>query len=145
MNVATYRLLTLIHEFDQRLGWNDGGCRFPGCSARQAVDAHHIRHWADGGETSMDNLLLLRRHHHKLVHEGDYGLALDEPGEAVFRTPDGNAIATGLNTRFSGNAFALTAINCREGIGIDPRTLVPYWCEERMDDGIAVEGLVRRE
>ncbi len=33
----------------------DGGCRFPGCTCTRFVDAHHIRHWADGGETSMDD------------------------------------------------------------------------------------------
>ncbi|MCP4766517.1 MAG: DUF222 domain-containing protein, partial [Gammaproteobacteria bacterium] len=39
----------------------DAGCRFPGCSHRRFVDAHHIEHWADGGETSIDNLVLLCR------------------------------------------------------------------------------------
>ena len=38
----------------------DGNCRFPGCNHRR-VDAHHIRHWADGGDTSIDNLVLLCR------------------------------------------------------------------------------------
>ena len=32
----------------------DGGCRFPGCRAGRC-DAHHLKHWADGGETSLDN------------------------------------------------------------------------------------------
>jgi len=44
----------------------DGGCRFPGCSATRFVDAHHVHHWADGGETCMDNLVLLCRRHHRL-------------------------------------------------------------------------------
>ena len=42
----------------------DWGCRFPGCTCSKFVDAHHIQHWADGGETSMDNLVLLCRRHH---------------------------------------------------------------------------------
>ncbi|MGB5303956.1 MAG: DUF222 domain-containing protein, partial [Gemmatimonadota bacterium] len=46
----------------------DRGCRFPGCGLR-FTDAHHIRHWADGGETSLTNLLLLCNHHHRLLHE----------------------------------------------------------------------------
>jgi hypothetical protein len=50
----------------------DGGCRFPGCTCTRFVDAHHIHHWADGGETSMENLVLLCRHHHRLVHEGGF-------------------------------------------------------------------------
>ena len=55
----------------------DQGCRFPGCTAHRFVDAHHVHHWADGGETKMDNLVLLCRHHHRLVHEGGYGVAYD--------------------------------------------------------------------
>ena len=49
----------------------DGGCRFPGCGLR-FTDAHHVRHWADGGETKLENLILLCSHHHRLVHEEGY-------------------------------------------------------------------------
>ena len=37
----------------------DRGCRFPGCCESRHVDAHHVRHWADGGATSLDNLVTL--------------------------------------------------------------------------------------
>ena len=123
----------------------DGGCRFPGCTTRHHVDAHHIRHWADGGETRLDNLLLLCRHHHRLVHEGGYDLELDVSGEPVFTSPQGGVIPSGPETRFSGNVFALTTANRRDGDDIGPRTLVPRWQGEKMDDGMAVEGLLRRE
>jgi hypothetical protein len=123
----------------------DGGCRFPGCTARHYVDAHHIRHWADGGETKLDNLLLLCRHHHRLVHEGGYGLAMPVGGEPVFTAPNGRLIPGGPDTRFRGNVFALTTGNRRERIEIDARKGVPYWCGERMDDEMAVEGLISRE
>lgn len=123
----------------------DGGCRFPGCTARHHVDAHHIRHWADGGATRLNNLLLPCRHHHRLVHEGGYGLALNAAREPVFSTPKGTPIPHGPDTRFRGNVFALTSANRRERLEIDARTVVPYWSGERMDDGMAVEGSVRRE
>jgi hypothetical protein len=49
----------------------DHGCRFPGCGLRFA-DGHHLIHWALGGETSLDNLILLCRFHHRKVHEGTW-------------------------------------------------------------------------
>jgi Domain of unknown function (DUF222)/HNH endonuclease len=52
----------------------DRGCRFPGCENHRFVDAHHIRHWARGGETSLGNLVLLCRRHHRLLHEGGYSI-----------------------------------------------------------------------
>ena len=53
------------------LGLRDGGCRFPGCDRPPTwCDAHHLHHWADGGATSLDNLILLCAFHHTLVHEG---------------------------------------------------------------------------
>ncbi len=54
----------------------DHGCRFPGCERRRYLHAHHIRHWADGGPTDLDNLVLLCGQHHRLLHEGEYRLEL---------------------------------------------------------------------
>ncbi|WP_162458588.1 HNH endonuclease signature motif containing protein [Pseudactinotalea suaedae] len=54
----------------------DHGCRFPGCERRRHLHAHHIVHWADGGRTDLDNLVLLCGQHHRLLHEGEYTLAL---------------------------------------------------------------------
>ncbi len=56
------------------------------------MDAHHIRHWADGGETSLDNTMLLCGGHHRLVHEGGYDLRKDHRGRWYFMRPDGRAI-----------------------------------------------------
>jgi len=66
------------------LGIRDGGCRFPGCTNTRFVDGHHIKHWADGGETSLDNLVLLCRHHHHLVHEGGFDCKKSADGEIYF-------------------------------------------------------------
>jgi hypothetical protein len=71
----------------------DDGCRFPGCTHDRFVDAHHIRHWANGGETSLDNLALLCRRHHRLVHEGGFGVERTADGALRFTRPDGLAIA----------------------------------------------------
>ena len=61
----------------------DGGCRFPGCTSHKFCDGHHIAHWQNGGETSLDNLVLLCRHHHRLVHEGGFNCRKSN-GEVVF-------------------------------------------------------------
>ncbi len=55
----------------------DRGCRFPGCENRRFLDAHHLHHWARGGPTTLGNLVLLCRRHHRLVHEGGYSVDLD--------------------------------------------------------------------
>ncbi len=57
----------------------DRGCRFPGCGLR-FTDAHHIRHWADGGETKLDNVILMCRFHHRLVHEEGYTVHFPQGG-----------------------------------------------------------------
>lgn len=123
----------------------DGGCRFPGCTARHHVDAHHIQHWADGGETRLDNLILLCRHHHRLVHEGGFGLENDANGKPIFTTPDGTRVPECPETRFRGNVFAITAANRCAGIDIIPDTAVPLWNGEAMDDAMATDGLIQRE
>jgi hypothetical protein len=59
----------------------DGGCRFPGCDRPPAwTDAHHLEHWADGGETALSNTVLLCRRHHRRVHEEGWRLVADGTG-----------------------------------------------------------------
>jgi hypothetical protein len=59
----------------------DGGCRFPGCDRPpEWTDGHHVKHWADGGETRLDNLVLLCRHHHRAVHEHRWRLSWTAEG-----------------------------------------------------------------
>jgi uncharacterized protein DUF222 len=75
------------------LAARDRGCRFPGCTARHYVDAHHIEHWANGGETNLGNLVQLCRHHHRLLHEGGYAVQQRSDGRLTFRRPDGRRIS----------------------------------------------------
>jgi hypothetical protein len=73
------------------LAVRDGGCRFPGCDRPQSwCDAHHVVHWADGGATSLGNLVLLCRPHHRLAHQG-FGIDM-AGGTPVFRRPDGSIL-----------------------------------------------------
>jgi hypothetical protein len=78
----------------------DKGCVFPGCHHKRFVDAHHVQHWSAGGETSLDNLVLLCSQHHQLVHEGGFTIQRDYQNQWFFKRPDGRAVpACGYGTR----------------------------------------------
>ncbi|MEZ5236870.1 MAG: HNH endonuclease signature motif containing protein [Acidimicrobiales bacterium] len=68
----------------------DGTCRFPGCTHRGWLDAHHQHHWTDGGPTNLDNLLLLCRRHHRTVHEGGWTVHRNNNNDGwTFTNPNG--------------------------------------------------------
>ena len=66
----------------------DPTCTFPGCTNKAFLDAHHVKHWFHGGETTLENTTTLCRPHHTLVHEGGFTVARDD-GVLVFRNPVG--------------------------------------------------------
>jgi hypothetical protein len=87
------RKTRIIPSAIRRALWaRDRGCRFPVCQRKRFVEGHHIRHWSAGGETSLDNLLLLCSHHHTMVHEGQFRIDKDYNDEWCFRRPDGRAV-----------------------------------------------------
>ena len=69
-----------------------GGCAFPGCSHTRFLHAHHIKHWLHGGETRLDNLVLICSFHHYLVHEGGWTISRGGDGRFLFQTPDGSPL-----------------------------------------------------
>ena len=88
---AGRRTRTVPPSVRRALEARDRGCRFPGCGLR-FTDAHHVKHWADGGETSLRNLVLLCKRHHRAVHEGGIRVCIDVRGEVVFFSPKGKAL-----------------------------------------------------
>jgi len=87
------RTRTVPPALRRALDARDRGCRFPGCACRFTA-AHHIVHWADGGATKLDNLVLLCRRHHRRVHEEGWRVCSDRTGaDIVFFRPDGRALA----------------------------------------------------
>jgi hypothetical protein len=132
----------------------DGGCRFPGCTRTRFTEGHHVRHWADGGETRLGNLVTLCRFHHRLVHEGGFGLRATDDGAFVFTRPDGARVAENGERRFRGSAPAATpadagfedalhihALNREAGLAIDAQTSRCRWLGETMDYSQAIEGM----
>jgi hypothetical protein len=120
----------------------DKQCRFPGCTHTHFIDGHHIKHWSDGGETGLDNLVQLCRHHHRLVHEGGFDCAKNAEGKVEFRNQDGILLGTKLSNmpRYRGNVVA--ELNYKlEDRHIHAQTCVSRWDGERMDLGLAVSGL----
>jgi len=120
-----------------------GRCRFPGCDNRRWLDAHHIQHWARGGETKLENLVLLCSHHHRLLHEGGFRVSRQANGRLIFRRPDGRAIPS-LPSPARGGCGELRARNRRAGLAILPGAAMPLGRGEPMDHDLAVAGLLAR-
>ena len=115
-------------------------CCFPGCERRRHLQAHHRCHWAHGGETSLDNLVLLCFHHHRLVHEGGYTIEDDPAGGLRFRNRHG-VLSSSLPPRPPpGRARALVDENHRLGLTIGPQTN-HHGCGSTMDLGLTVSAI----
>jgi hypothetical protein len=71
----------------------DGHCTFPGCDRPEEwCDAHHVKHWADGGPTALSNLILLCRQHHRSIHEnGGFRVEMAD-GRPRFYRADGTIL-----------------------------------------------------
>jgi hypothetical protein len=122
----------------------DDGCRFPGCTHRSFLDGHHIRHWADSGETGLDNLVQLCRHHHRPVHEGVFHCGKDENGNLQFY----DARKQGLNRYAVPEPVPDDAIiedrmvSHMQDVTTDDTTCVPNWMAgDTMDWDLAVGNL----
>ncbi len=123
----------------------DRTCAFPGCKQSRFVDAHHVRHWADGGETKLSNLVLLCRRHHVLVHEGGWRIEATDFG-AVFVRGDGVRLqGAELGGDELLDVLAEVEREQREvGLKIAARTILPEWRGERILWSWAVDNLQDR-
>jgi hypothetical protein len=84
------RTRTIPPALWRALQHRDRGCRFPGCGVPFG-QGHHLRHWASGGPTTLSNLALLCRRHHRAVHEEGFQVDRQPDGALRFRWPDGQA------------------------------------------------------
>ena len=136
------RTRTVSPALRRALQHRDHGCRFPGCGLRFA-EGHHIRHWAHGGPTTLSNLALLCRRHHRAVHEEGYGVDREADGTLSFRRPDG-AIVPEVPAPVTIPHDPVDAIRARhdaQGLHINARTSTPGWLGERFDVGWAIDVL----
>jgi Domain of unknown function (DUF222)/HNH endonuclease len=126
---------TIPPALRRALNARDQGCRFPGCTHKRFVDAHHIKHWAHGGETKPSNLVTLCRFHHRKVHEGAVRIDILDDGAFRFVRPDGRAfdsVAPGY-TQPLGDWKQLPAMHQETGIHINKQTAATRWDGEPMD------------
>ncbi len=139
------RTRTISPALRRALAARDRQCRFPGCG-NVRCDAHHLEHWADGGRTALDNLVLLCRRHHRAVHEEGFRVTLDADGGVQFEGPDGRPLPEAPpSPAWAGPALQPTNDGLSAaGIEIGADTATPSWRGERLDLGYAMSVLWRR-
>ena len=124
---------TISAPLRRALNARDKGCRFPGCANTRYIDAHHVEHWANGGETKPSNLVSLCRFHHHAVHEGGMRIEILDDGALRFVKPNGTTIDSLAGSKTLGDWKQLPA-----------GTMVNRWRGERMDLGLAVEVMIQQ-
>jgi 5-methylcytosine-specific restriction endonuclease McrA len=136
------RTRTIPAALRRALQHRDAGCRFPGCSVRFG-QGHHIRHWARGGPTTLSNLALLCRRHHRAVHEEGYQVERRPDGELEFRWPNGRVLPdVPPAPLIEGDPVTtIRARNEADGLALTPHTATPGWTGERLDVAYAMDVL----
>ncbi len=136
------RTRTIPPALRRALHYRDRGCRFPGCDGR-FTQGHHLRHWAQGGPTTLSNLALLCRRHHRAVHEEGYQVARGPDGGLRFQRPDGRLLPEVPPAAAvpADPVNALRAKHDTQGLRLDARTVCAGWLGERLDVGWAIDVL----
>ncbi len=136
------RTRTIPPALRRALQYRDQSCRFPGCNARFG-QGHHVRHWAQGGPTTLSNLALLCRRHHRAVHEDGYQVVPGPDGALQFRRPDGRPLpeVPAPATVPADPVAALRAQHAEQGLRLHARTGLAGWLGERLDVGWAIDVL----
>jgi 5-methylcytosine-specific restriction endonuclease McrA len=136
------RTRTIPPALRRALHHRDRGCRFPGCGMR-FTQGHHLRHWANGGPTTLSNLTLLCRRHHRAVHEEGYQVARLRDGALQFRRPDGRPLPDipPPATVPADPVKALRACHDAQGLQVNTRTGCAGWLGERLNVGWAIDVL----
>jgi len=136
------RTRTIPPALRRALHHRDRGCRFPGCGVRFG-QGHHLHHWAHGGPTTLSNLALLCRRHHRAVHEEGYHVARGPDGALRFRRPDGRPLPE-VPSPAAVPGDPVKSLRDRHdsvGLRLDAQTACPGWLGERLDLTWAIDVL----
>jgi len=106
---------------------DEGVCQFPGCESRRFLHMHHVKHWAHGGPTDLDNLALLCSTHHRAVHEGGFSFKKTEEGELRFRSPDGQRLEATPPPVVLPPRPVEALLDQNDALNIDADTGTPTW------------------
>ena len=115
----------------------DVHCTFPGCDCHKNLQTHHIIHWANGGETSMENLTLVCSYHHTALHEGQYSVERLPNKQLIFRRPDGRVLHQHVqrpDVALEASSLPSTSL---PSTGVEPWS----WCGDSMDYSCALSAL----
>ena len=132
---------TIPGSMKRALLQRDRTCRFPGCGNRLYLEAHHIVHWADGGDTSLRNTVACCSFHHRFVHE--YGCSielhadgprfLDRRGRRILDAPPPSRPPDlGWEAIYARHAELQITASANE----------PLWDGARIDHGAVIDALV---
>ena len=120
----------------------DRHCSFPGCASESYLEAHHLEHWARGGDTSLSNLTILCGFCHTLLHEGGFSARRGDDGELCFFEP---ATARGSGRRIVPVPAPPQPDGALTDAAIDRRTSLPDWDGRPLELPAAVGALLGRD
>lgn len=121
----------------------DKCCRFPGCTNRVYLEGHHTTHWADGGETSLQTLVLNCRYHHVFLHEYGYTVTLDDQQQPHYFDPQGREVVAAPEPAHPANLGWRAIAEANRALGITAETNACRWDGDRVNYGDAIDDLVR--
>jgi hypothetical protein len=135
---------TIPGSMKRALLQRDRTCRFPGCANRLYLEAHHIVHWADGGDTSLRNMAALCSAHHRFLHE--YGCSVELHADGPhFLDRQGRRILDAPSPSRPPDLGWKTIVARHAELQITASTNEPLWDGAHVDYGAVIDDLVGLE
>ena len=136
---------TIPTSIKRALLQRDTTCRFPGCCNRVFVEGHHIVHWANGGETSLENIVGICSFHHRFVHEYGYRVELDERQQPRFFDRRGQLVTETVERPRPRLLGIPALIDAHAELDISAETNEPHWDGMPVNYEWVIDDLVRAD